>query len=303
VTAEQLFNKASLGSYEFGSVFKILTLAIALETKTTTIHDLYDISSLQIGKFSIQDFSNTSGMHTVAEIFARSSNKGVAKMALAVGRKNFQHYLRQLGLSSQVITEIPEKAAPSFALTSNWSDISMATVSYGYGISTSVLNLIQAVVPTINGGKFYPLTLVKKDVETNGETIFSAKTSSDVRKLMRLVVSSGTGKRADVPGYLVAGKSGTANKIGTKGYAKNLRRSSFISIFPSINPQYLIYVMIDEPKPNKNSGGYATGGVVAAPAVAQIISRIAALKSMVPYDMNAPEVIQQTTIDDKINGV
>jgi cell division protein FtsI (penicillin-binding protein 3) len=299
---EQLFNKASLGSYEFGSVFKILTVAIGLETKTVNVNHRYDISSLKVGKFNIQDFKNSHGLHTVAEIFAKSSNKGTGKIALDIGKINFQKYLRKLKLDDQVITEIHEKTHPSFPVSKEWSDISMVTISYGYGVATSVLNLIQATMPTINGGILYPLTLVKKDVEPVGERIFSPKTSEDIRKLLRLVVTEGTGKKADVHGYLVGGKSGTVNKLNGKHYAKNNRMSSFLSIFPSVKPEYLIYVMLDEPKPTKDTGGYATGGATAAPTAGKIISRIASLKGILPYNINDPEIQKQITIT-KLNGV
>jgi cell division protein FtsI (penicillin-binding protein 3) len=144
--------------------------------------------------------------------------------------------------------------------------------------------------------------LVKKDIAQEGERIFSEKTSNDIRKLMRLVVTEGSGRKAEVPGYIVGGKSGTANKLTGKHYAHNSRRSSFISIFPCVDPKYLVYVMLDEPKPTKTTAGYATGGATAAPTVGKIISRIASLKGMIPYDVKDPEVQKQITIT-KLNGV
>jgi cell division protein FtsI (penicillin-binding protein 3) len=282
--SEELFNKTSLGSYEFGSVFKILTVAIGLDTKTIGVNNLYDISHLKVGKFSIQDFCNSSGLHTVAQIFAKSSNKGTAKIALDIGQKNFRQYLKKLKLDNQVITEIPEKNIPILSLDKKWSDISMATISYGYGVATSVLSLVQAIIPTINGGLLYPLTLVKKDIKPIGVEVFSSQTSEDIKKLLRLVVTDGTGKKSNVPGYMVGGKSGTVNKLNGKHYAKNSRMSSFVSIFPSNEPKYLIYVMLDEPKPTSTTAGLATGGATAAPTVGRIISRIISLTGMLPND-------------------
>jgi cell division protein FtsI (penicillin-binding protein 3) len=300
---EELFNKASLGSYEFGSVFKILTLAIGLETKTITLNQRYDISNLKVGKFNIKDFTHTQGIHTVAEIFAKSSNKGTAKIALDIGRTDFQKYLRKLKLDNKVITEIAEKTYPSFPAAKEWSDISMVTISYGYGVSTSVLNLVQATIPTINGGILYPLTLVKKNTEPKGERIFSEQTSENIRKLLRMGIKEGTGKKADVAGYLVGGKSGTANKLIGKTYAKNNNRiSSFMSIFPSIKAKYLVYVMLDNPQPTKDTHGIATGAVNSAPTAGRIIARIASLTGMLPYDINDPEIQKKMTIP-KTNGV
>ncbi len=282
--SEELFNKTSLGSYEFGSVFKILTVAIGLDTKTIGVNNLYDISHLKVGKFSIQDFHNSSGLHTVAQIFAKSSNKGTAKIALDIGQKNFRQYLKKLKLDNQVITEIPEKNIPILSLDKKWSDISMATISYGYGVATSVLSLVQAIIPTVNGGLLYPLTLVKKDTKPIGVEVFSPQTSEDIKKLLRLVVTDGTGKKSNVPGYMVGGKSGTVNKLNGKHYAKNSRMSSFVSIFPSNEPKYLIYVMLDEPNPTSTTAGLATGGATAAPTVGRIISRIISLTGMLPND-------------------
>lgn len=301
-TPDELFNKTSLAAYEFGSVFKILTLAIGLETKVTNINRQYDISSLKVGKFNIKDFKHSTGIHTVAEIFAKSSNKGTGKIALEIGKNNFQKYLRKLRLDDQVITEISEKTTPKFPVSQNWSDISMVTISYGYGIATSVLNLIQAVIPTINGGVLYPLTLVKKDIEPEGEKIFSQETCRDIRKLLRLVVLEGSGKKADIKGYMVGGKSGTANKLNGKHYAKNSRRSSFIATFPANKPRYVVYVMLDNPQPTKETGGYATGGATAAPTVGKIISRIASLKGILPQYFDEQKSDDQQ-IFSKLNGV
>ena len=297
-TPEQLFNKASLGSFEYGSIFKILTMAIALETKSTNLSRQYDITDLKIGKFNIQDFTHTTGVQTVSEIFAKSSNKGTGRIALEIGESQFRHYLRKLRLDDQVMTQISEKAPKSFKTSTSWSDISTVTISYGYGIATSVLSIVQAIIPTINGGTLLPLTLVKSDTGGGGEKIFSESTCQDMRKLMRLVVTCGSGRKSDVKGYLVGGKSGTANKLVGKSYVKNARRSSFIAAFPIDNPQYVIYVMLDNPQPTKETGGYTTGGATAAPVVGQIIARIASLKGMLPYN----EDIDFDNISKKANG-
>ena len=299
---DQLFNKASLGAYEFGSIFKILTFAIGFETNKTDINRSYDISHLKVGGFDFKDFSQSSGVKSVAEIFAKSSNKGTGMIALDIGMHVFEKYLRTLGIADQVIIEIPEKARPHLPQNKYWSDVSMVTMSFGYGIATSVLNLMQAVIPTINGGVMYPLTLVKSDLEPEGRRVFSAKTSQDICKLLRLVVTQGSGKRADVPGYLVGGKSGTANKIVGKHYSKNSRRSSFIAAFPIHDPRYLVYVMLDDPQATKDTGGLTTGGVNAAPTVGRIISRIGSIKGMLSYDENDPLIKQKLTIN-KADGV
>jgi len=282
--AKELFNKSSLGVYEFGSVFKVLTMAIAMETKAVKhLNQKYDISHLKVGKFEISDYTPSQGVHSVAEIFAKSSNKGTGKIALDIGQADFKKYLQKLKLDKKSFAEIPETTTPLLPNTKKWSDISTVTISYGYGIATNVLNLIQSIIPTVNGGIFYPLTLVKQDSQVSGERIFSERTSKNIQHLLRLVVTNGTGRKADVEGYLVGGKSGTANKAQGKQYNKNSRISNFVSIFPYTNPKYLIYVMLDDPKPTKVHKT-VTGGASAAIAASKIISRIVAFQGILPYD-------------------
>ncbi|AVP87525.1 hypothetical protein phytr_5820 [Candidatus Phycorickettsia trachydisci] len=282
--AKQLFNKSSLGVYEFGSVFKILTMAIAMETRAVKhLNQKYDISHLKVGKFEISDYTPSQGLHSVAEIFAKSSNKGTGKIALDIGQADFKKYLQKLKLDKKSFAEIPETTTPLLPNTKKWSDISTVTISYGYGIATNVLNLIQSILPTVNGGIFYPLTLVKQDSQVCGERIFSERTSKNIQHLLRLVVTNGTGRKADVEGYLVGGKSGTANKAQGKQYNKNSRIANFVSIFPYTNPKYLVYVMLDDPKPTKVHRT-VTGGASAAIATSKIISRIVAFQGILPYD-------------------
>ena len=126
-------------------------------------------------------------------------------------------------------------------------------MSYGYGLCITPLHFIQAVIPIVNGGKFHPLTLVKRpsNIPVPEKRIFSEETSLEMRKLLRLTVKEGTGKRAEVKGYLVGGKTGTAEKLNGKKYVKNSRVSSFLGVLPASDPKYLIYIVFDEPKGNK----------------------------------------------------
>lgn len=281
---KELFNKSSLGVYEFGSVFKILTMAIAMETKAIKhLNQKYDISHLKIGKYEINDYTPSQGLQSVAEIFAKSSNKGTGKIALDIGQADFKKYLHKLKLDKKSSAEIPETTTPLLPNAKKWSDISTVTISYGYGIAANVLNLIQSILPTVNGGILYPLTLIKQDSKLMGERIFSEKTSENIKNLLRLVVTNGTGKKAEVAGYLVGGKSGTANKTQGKQYNKNSRIANFVSIFPYTDPKYLIYIMLDDPKPTKIHKT-VTGGASAALVVSKIISRIVAFQSILPYD-------------------
>ena len=176
-----------------------------------------------------------------------------------------------------------------------WRRINTMTISYGHGIAISPLHLVSGVATVVNGGVRWPVTLLKKQagVVLVGEKIVSTKTSEDMRRVLRLVVENGTGKKAAAEGYFVGGKTGTAEKQSASGgYAKKLRLSSFVAAFPIHDPQYAVLVMIDEPKGNKSSFGYATGGWVAAPAVKRIIERAAPLLGIHPKDEMSPKIRQ-----------
>ncbi len=285
-TSEQLFNKGSLGVYEFGSVLKTLTMAIGFDTKTTTMNDLYDLTNLKVSNFQIKDVKKREGWHSIAEIFCHSSNVGVVQIALEVGKDNFKKYLKLLGLTEQLKIELPEKATPLYPAENNWSDLSTATISYGYALSISPLHFLQAMIPIVNGGYLYPITLIKREKNNYPvpKKVFDSNTSKEVNTLLRLGVKYGTSKKADIPGYLVGGKSGTAEKVKGKKYDKNSRRSSFFGIFPSIKPQYIVYLMLDNPKGNKSTHGFATAGWTTVPAAGRIISRIGILYGIQPYE-------------------
>jgi cell division protein FtsI (penicillin-binding protein 3) len=301
---EELFNRASLGVYESGSIFKILTMAIGLDTKVTTIEDAYDISYMKIGKYLIKDYHPKKGWHTVPEIFLHSSNIGVSQIALEVGKGDFKTYLKKLGLLDQLKIEVPERGIPLFPSDSRWNDLSTATMSYGYALSISPLHFVQAVLPVVNGGNFYPLTLVKKRDEKPyvATKVFEKETSEHMKQLLRLCVKEGTGKRAEVQGYLVGGKTGTAEKLSGKHYLKNSRVSSFLGVLPVSNPKYVIYIMIDDPQGTKETFGFATAGFTAAPAVARVFERMVALYGIEPVDENSEDAQSVMNVEYKINN-
>lgn len=295
---EQLFNMASLGVIEMGSVFKSITMAIGLDTKIVDVNDLYDISKMRVGNFQLKDLHPRRGWNSISEIFLYSSNIGMSQIALEIGKDHFYRYIKTLGILDQINIELPERGTPIFPLFNKWNDLTLVTMSYGYSISISPLHLIQAVIPMINGGYFKPLTIVKKSYSNSAEfRVFSEETSINMKKLFRLVVKEGTGKKADIIGYLVGGKTGTSEKLDGKHYVKNKRRASFISAFPIDKPKYIIYVMFDEPKGVKRTFGFATAGWVAAPTVGRVIERIIALYGMEPIKHNNyDEIIQDMLI-------
>ncbi|MCC8484207.1 MAG: penicillin-binding protein 2 [Rickettsia endosymbiont of Labidopullus appendiculatus] len=287
---EELFNMASLGIYEMGSVFKTLTMAVGFDTDAIAMNDAYDISYMKVGAFNVKDYHPRHGWHSVPEIFLHSSNIGVSQIMLEVGKNDFKKYLKRLGLLDQLKIELPERGTPLFPSDKRWSDLTSVVMSYGYGISISPLHFIQAVLPVVNGGTLYDLTLIKRQNEPLvGTKVFSEKTSKQMSELFRFVVKEGTGRRADVKGYLVGGKTGTAEKLtadghGKRRYLKNSRMSSFLGVLPASNPQYVIFIMFDEPKGTKESFGFATAGWTAAPTVGRVLERMVSLYGIEPIE-------------------
>jgi len=280
---ESGFNRATKGVYEMGSTFKLFTTAMALDTGTVKMSDGYDASEpIRIARFTINDYHAKKRWLSVPEILVYSSNIGTAKMALDVGAKQQKEYLTRFGLLGTSDVELPEVGSPLFP--ARWGDISTMTISYGHGIAVSPLQLAAGVSALINGGVMMPPTLMKRTDATlpRGKKVLEAKTSAAMRSLMRLVVRTGTGKNADVQGYLVGGKTGTAEKqVGGK-YEKKALISSFVGAFPMTNPRYVVLAVVDEPQGIKATYGYATGGWVAAPVVKGVIERMGPLYGMVP---------------------
>ena len=276
------FNRATLGAYEMGSTFKTFTLAAALENKSVTMKGGYDASQpIHYGNFTITDAHSEGRWLAVPEIFAYSSNVGMAKMALDLGAKRQQAFLKSLGLFEPASLEIPELAHP--IVPREWPALTAMTVSYGHGISVSPLHLIDAIASVTSGTKL-PLTLVRDGNKTKrqGARILSTENVQHVRDLLRLVVLHGTGKSAEVAGYQIGGKTGTAEKNANGVYQKNAKVTSFVGVFPASNPRYAILVMVDDPKPNASTHGYATGGWISAPVVNRVVQRMAPLLAMKP---------------------
>jgi len=286
VTGEAGFNRATKGVYEMGSTFKLFTAAMALDTGTVTLKSGYDASKpIKIARFRINDYHAKNRWLSVPEIILHSSNIGSAKMAMDVGTEGQQDYLGRFGLLRASDLELPEIGAP--LLPATWRPINTMTISYGHGIAVSPVQLANGVSSLVNGGFKRPSTLLKAEGSVGaGHRVVSARTSKQMRGLMRLVVNSGTGRKAEVPGYLIGGKTGTADKQKGRGYDRSQRIASFVGAFPMTNPRYTVLVVVDEPKGTKRTFNYATGGWVAAPAVGRIVSRIGPVVGIAP-DMNA----------------
>ncbi len=282
-----LFNRMTLGVYELGSVFKIFSTAALLDTHNLPMGTTFDAREpIKIGRFTINDYHAQKRELTIPEIFMHSSNIGAALMAQQVGTEGIRNLYDDLGLLRPLDFEIKEVGRPIVA--DPWREITTLTASYGHGIATTPLQLIGAVSSIVNGGLLVKPNLVKGaegDTPRESLRVISERTSKKMNKLLRLVVTQGTGGNADVVGYLVGGKTGTAEKSTKHGYDKKSLISSFVGVFPMDNPRYAIYIMVDEPKGNKKSHGYATAGWVAAPAVGRVVQSMVSILGIAPKEV------------------
>ena len=273
----QLQNRATYEIYELGSIYKVFTLAAAIESGAVGLDEQIDVSDpLKISRFTIKDFHRHNGTMDPKTILSESSNIGSAKLALRVGNKAQKSFMRSLGLLTSSEIEVQEVSKPKYP--SNWGKTHTATISYGHGIATSPLQVANAFAAIVNGGMYRPATLVKRDADDSlydGTRVISEGTSKIMRDMLDFVVRDGTGGKADARGYRVGGKTGTADKPRGGSYNEDARIASFLGAFPIEDPQYVLLVMVDDPLPQEDTYGYATGGWVAAPAFKKIVERTA----------------------------
>lgn len=277
---DQRFSKLTLGVYELGSMFKIFSTAALLETVNPSLGQTFDARKpIRVGRFSISDYHAQKRVMTVPEVFMHSSNIGTALMGQAVGTEKLRGFYRDLGLLDPMAIDIEEVGRPG--VPSPWREVNTLTASYGHGISTTPLQLASAAASVINGGYLVKPEFVQQKQEKGVKSqvrILSQETSEKMRSLLRLVVTKGTGKSAEAHGYYVGGKTGTAEKVSeTGGYDRKRLISSFVGAFPMNDPEYVIMVMVDEPKGNAKSYGYATAGWVAAPVVSKVVTSMASI--------------------------
>ena len=298
IEPDRRFNRATLGVYEMGSTLKIFTTAMALDSGKVSMRDGYDATHpIRVSRFVIRDYHAKRRWLSVPEIFMYSSNIGSVKMLLDVGITEQRAFLQKLGLLHPSPVEISEIGAP--LIPSPWRAINAMTISFGHGLSISPMQLVAGVASMINGGLYHAPTFLKKEpgLKTKGRRVISGKTSDHVRRLLRLVVKNGTGRKAAAEGYLVGGKTGTAEKVVGSRYKKKAVISSFIGAFPMSAPRYVIFAMIDEPSVTKETLRRPTGGRVAAPVVGKVIARIGPLLGVPTVDELAPENVSQLAID------
>ncbi len=268
-------------SYELGSVFKMFTIAMALENGIARIDDKVDVlTPIRMGRFTLYDRHAKTRYETVEGVFVHSSNTGAARLALAAGGEKQRQFLEKVGLMEPVSTELGPTARPLFP--EDWREVNTMTAAYGHGISEPPFAFAVAAAALLNGGyKIKPTFLPRPPGESGlGERVVSAATSADMRRMFLANVERGTGREAKVPGYLVGGKTGTAYKAIKGGYSDKVI-SSFVAAFPMDEPQYLVMIVIDEPKPEK-PGMRTEAGHNAAPTAGLVIKRIAPMLGIAP---------------------
>lgn len=281
------FDRCVNGTYEPGSVFKLQTISMALDSGMVHWWDYFDTTHpLKVGRFHITDFEPSHEWMAVPEILNVSSNIGASRIAAILGPKIEQAWFTKQQFFQPLDIQLPGPPKPLFPSFNNWGLAATLTVSFGAGIAVSPLQVITAVLPVVNGGIRYDPTLLKVDPngpQPQGVRIMQQSTSDLMRKMMTDVVLTGTGKNAAVPGYVVGGKTGTAQVVGPNGgYLKHTNNASFMASFPMDNPQYVIYVLVLQPKPDATTYGFTTGGYIAAPTVGRIIARIGPMLGILP---------------------
>jgi cell division protein FtsI (penicillin-binding protein 3) len=291
---DERFNRAVTGMYEPGSTFKLQTASLALDSGTVQIWNGFDASApIHIGRFTITDFEGKHRWLYLPEILAYSSNIGAARMAEAVGSEKQRAWMQQMGMLSRIGIELPEAGLPLAPPAANWKEIATLTIGFGHGIAVSPLHVVDGTAAVANGGVLYRPTILAHDPNApprEGFRVMKEATSDIMRKLMRLVVTDGYGKPAEVPGYYVGGKTGTAEKVAHRGYEKHANVAAFTSVFPMNAPRFAVYMMLDEPKANASTHGYATAGWVIAPSVGKVIARIGPMEGLLPDLVDAPTI-------------
>jgi cell division protein FtsI (penicillin-binding protein 3) len=280
LTGAQLRNRVITDLFEPGSTLKPFTVALAMEMGRVTPESTIETAPgrLTIANYTIHD-AHPAGTLTLAQVIQKSSNVGVAKLALGLPREAMWDLFQRVGFGAPPELGFPGAAAGKVRHFRSWRPIEQATMAYGHGISLSLVQLARAYSVFARDGELVPLTLVKTGAEASGEKILSTEVARGVRAMLELAVQpGGTGPRARVMGWRVAGKTGTAHKQENGGYAAHKYLASFVGFAPASAPRLVIAVMIDEP-----SAGQYYGGAVAAPVFSQVMQGALRLLGL-PHD-------------------
>ena len=247
-------NRATKGLYEFGSVFKTFTLAAAFDEEIIQpTKEYYDLpKSLTCAGFLIREYDKEIPSNLTAEqILIRSGNIGSVRIGQEVGVEKFKSFLTKIGIINEIKFDIEEVGKP---IEFNWGKCPLATASYGHGITTTLLQLSKAYSIIVNGGYYIEPTLIKKDFKKQKKRILNENVSKKILPILRKIVTTkeGTASLANIEGYEIGGKTGTALKSIVGGYSKNKKINTFVSVFPTSKPKFVLALMLDEPKGNKD---------------------------------------------------
>ncbi|MEA2998302.1 MAG: hypothetical protein QOK17_135 [Sphingomonadales bacterium] len=297
-SADAGFNRATLGVYELGSTFKPFTVAMAMDSGIIkSFGETYPCpKELHVGRFTIHDDHPFGRQCSVAEIMQQSSNIGAAQIAAQVGSARQQEFLRKMGFMEPVSVELNERGR-TLTPGANWGDIATMTVGFGHGIAVTPLHLALGYAALFNGGIWRPATLLKTGPGhpvPAGHRVFSEETSYRMRALLRLVVTDGTGRKADAPGYRIGGKTGTAEKLAGRHYSGAAVVTTFAGVFPMDEPRYVVIAMLDEPKGLPETFGFHTAAWNVAPVVSRVVGRVGSMLGIAPdtgRDANMAEVL------------
>ena len=280
LTGAQLRNRVMTDIFEPGSTLKPFTVALAVDEGRVRPDTMIQTApgKLTIANHTISD-AHASGLLSVAQVIQKSSNVGAAKIALGLPKEDMWDLFKRVGFGAQPALGFPGEAQGKVRDWKTWRPIEQATMSYGHGISVSLIQLARAYSIFARDGELAPLTLVRSDMPVAGRRVISVETARALREMLEMAVQpGGTAPRARVMGYRVAGKTGTAHKLDNGGYAAHKYISSFVGFAPVSDPRLVIAVMIDEP-----SNGQYYGGAVSAPVFSQVMQ--GALRSLgVPPD-------------------
>lgn len=277
-------NRLSVGVYEMGSTFKALSIAMALDCGKVTLNSKIDARDLlRYGHFTIHDFHAQHRVLSVPEVFTYSSNIGAARLALMVGVDAHKAFLRKMGQLTRLRTELPESAEP--LVPRNWGELNMMTIAFGQGLNVAPLQALMAVGALVNGGTLINPTFLKRseeDAKRDAPQVVKPETSESLRYLMRLNAEIGTARNADIKGYFIGGKTGTADKIFHGHYSKDKVLTTFMAILPADKPRYLFFTMMDEPQGLPETSGYRTAAWNAGTVTGKIIERVGPLLGIAP---------------------
>jgi cell division protein FtsI (penicillin-binding protein 3) len=281
-----LFNRAAQGRYELGSTFKPFTVAMALDAGVVSPETWIDTKGpMRWGRFTIRDFHDYGPRLTVEDVLVKSSNIGSARIGIAMGAARQKEFLGRLGMLAASPVELVEAGKTAPLLPERWSDLTTMTISYGHGMAVTPLHLASAYATLVNGGYRVRPSIVEgaSPTPTEADRAISAETSRQMREILRQVVVRGTAKLADVKGYEVGGKTGTADKPNASGgYSRDKTISTFAAFFPASAPKYVLVIALDEPTAIINATAFRSAGLTAAPVVGQAIRRLAPVLDMPP---------------------